>query len=143
MMKTFTAGGFPNASASTRKLNQHLFAPSVGAESAPAKKRLRQNSEPKLNATEKEFERVLADRFSDCFRTTQAVTFRLGNGVRYTPDFVLFSPIGGTVDAYEVKGYMRDDAAVKLKVAAALYPFIVWRLVWKEDGRWQEQVVLS
>lgn len=48
----------------------------------------------------------------------------------YFPDFKV-AALDGTVEYHEVKGFMRDDAGVKLKVAAALYPlhrFYVVRL---------------
>jgi len=44
--------------------------------------------------------------------------------------------------AYEVKGFMRDDAAVKLKVAASLYPWIKFHLVTRKKGEWIIQEVL-
>ncbi len=52
---------------------------------------------------------------------------RLAGRTWYTPDFfVLLSP---RFIAIEVKGFMRDDAAVKLKVAAETYPCFRWLLV--------------
>ena len=82
----------------------------------------------------------------------QAVTLEIANGCRYTPDFVTVETVmlrdeGGNwrhsrqLSAYECKGFMRDDAAVKLKVAAALYPWIAFHLVTRRKGEWRiEQV---
>lgn len=52
----------------------------------------------------------------------EAVTLKLANGCRYTPDFWAISSKGVTV-YYEIKarGMIWDDAIVKLKVAAAKY----------------------
>jgi hypothetical protein len=69
----------------------------------------------------------------------QAITLRIANGSRFTPDIVTVSPAGITseqgseVAAYEVKGFARDDAIVKLKVAASLYPWIQFVLVTAGD----------
>ena len=84
---------------------------------------------------------------------TQAITLKIANGCRYTPDFVLTGgapndPLtppcwwGTLLRAYEVKGFMRDDAAVKLKVAASLYPWIAFHLVTRKKGVWQITPVL-
>lgn len=51
-------------------------------------------------------------------------TFKLADDTRYTPDFcVLLS--NGELEAHEVKGHrriFRDDAKVKIKVAANIFP---------------------
>ena len=78
----------------------------------------------------------------------QSVTLKLANGVRYTPDFIViqapvFEPdVKTCLIAYEVKGFMRDDAAVKLKVAASAYPWIAFNLVVRKKGKWQITPVL-
>jgi hypothetical protein len=122
----------------------------------PVKKRLRQNATG-LNKTEAAFLATLkAGGIAEASDGTdvlppQSITLRIGNGVRYTPDFftVGHEPIedaagnAQTLRAYEVKGFMRDDAAVKLKVAASLYPWIKFHLVSKrKGGGWDVQEVL-
>ena len=52
----------------------------------------------------------------------QGLTLKLATDCRYTPDFVE-QLADGTLDVIEVKGHWRDDAKVKLRVAAQLYPF--------------------
>lgn len=47
---------------------------------------------------------------------------RLANRTWYTPDFLVVLA-DGTVQWHEVKGFMEDDAAVKLKVTSRLF----WR----------------
>lgn len=82
----------------------------------------------------------------------EGITLKLGNGVRYTPDFTAWSEEDpsparmGWLQCYEVKGFMRDDAAVKIKVAAALFPFFRFYLVKqktkKQGGGWSIERVL-
>ncbi len=50
----------------------------------------------------------------------------------------------GVLEMREVKGFMRDDAAVKLKVAAATYPFrfVLVRVRPKNrGGGWDEKIL--
>lgn len=51
-------------------------------------------------------------------------TFRLGNDLRYTPDFVIQKP-NGALEVEEVKGFWRDDARAKVRMFVELYPFPV------------------
>ena len=62
------------------------------------------------------------------------IKFRLAKATFYTPDFLVI-----TCDAFEiheVKGYMRDDAAVKLKTAAEMFPWFRWYLIRWEKTYW-------
>ncbi len=114
----------------------------------PAKKagtRIRQNSAG-LNKTEQAFFDYLKAREDPgVLRTVlppQSVTLRIANGCRYTPDFVVVYHVqhdegngyAQELVAYEVKGFMRDDAAVKIKVAATAFPWITFHLVTKLPG---------
>lgn len=105
-------------------------------------KRLRQSSKPLMNKLETElFHFLKANYPEDSVIVPQGIRFRLGNGIWYKPDFVIFA---GMVWAYEVKGPRAFRGGFEnLKVAAGLYPMIRWRLVWKDqNGIWQEQKVL-
>jgi hypothetical protein len=52
-----------------------------------------------------------------------AVTLKIGEDCRYTPDFfVVYAD--GSVGFDEVKGFWREDAKVKLRAAAKQYPFL-------------------
>jgi len=62
----------------------------------------------------------------------EPIKFRLAGKTFYTPDFMVVLT-DMTVEFHEVKGFMRDDAAVKLKVVAEHFPF-VFRLVTKAKG---------
>lgn len=96
------------------------------------KKRLRQDTKGP-NKTEAAFYAWLEAATSDQV-FPHAITFLLANGVRYTPDAIRFTKEGRVV-AYEVKGHMRDDAAVKIKVAASRFPKIIFRLATKKRKR--------
>lgn len=90
---------------------------------------MRQKRGSKLNKTEAAFEAYLRGFYNADKIGVQDITLHLGNGVRYTPDFHI---AGHTY--YEVKGYMRDDAAVKLKVAAAKFDFFEFFLVFRDKA---------
>jgi hypothetical protein len=79
----------------------------------------------------------------------ESVKLRIGpNGARcdYTPDFMVWSN-DGHIEFHEVKGrksgggyWAEDDAKVKIKAAAELYPFkfiIVWPRLKSEGGGWE------
>ena len=51
----------------------------------------------------------------------EALTLRLAKKTTYTPDFYTLLPDGRVV-LHEVKGFWRDDARVKIKVAAQTFP---------------------
>jgi hypothetical protein len=52
----------------------------------------------------------------------EGIKFRLADNTFYSPDFVVMLN-SGEIEAHEVKGFWTDDARVKIKVAAAQYPF--------------------
>lgn len=52
----------------------------------------------------------------------EAITLKLADDTRYTPDLFVLMP-DGSARFEEVKGFLRDDALVKIKVAAAQFPF--------------------
>jgi hypothetical protein len=65
----------------------------------------------------------------------EGVKFRLADGCFYTPDFLVMLA-GGALEAHEVKGFWTDDARVKIKVAAEMYPlrFVAVKAVAKKNG---------
>ena len=72
----------------------------------------------------------------------QAVTILLANNCRYTPDMMIVEP--GRLEAYETKGGLfRDDAKVKIKIAASIWPQITFWLVWRKSGVWHRQRILA
>lgn len=126
------------------------------------KNRLRQDTKG-MNKLEAEFHEFLLREFGDvnlgAVVTAQAFTLLLANGLRYTPDFVVMNPccyrVAGdrTKDqrayrmlAFETKGFMRDDAGAKIKMAARVYPWMTFTLVSKRSkkngGGWDMQEIL-
>ena len=86
-----------------------------------------------MNKTEEAFSRVL-----EGWKATGQILrwdfepekLRLADRTFYTPDFRVIDR-DSVVAFYEVKGFMRDDAAVKIKVAAEQhpYPFMLVKMV--------------
>lgn len=109
-------------------------------------KRIRQSSKPLLNKLEEEYQRILIDKspYANPKVYPQAIRFRLANGAWYKPDLVSWNY--GNMRCFEVKGPKgmkgQPKGLMTLKVAAAQYPEVDWYLVWKENGQWQEQLVL-
>lgn len=109
------------------------------------KKRIRQSSKPLLNKLESEFlEKIRTDDPKSVIYQ-QAMRFRLGNGIWYKPDFLVFRNIPGLRPwAVEVKGPKSWRGGFEnLKVAAGLYKDFRWVLTWKENGEWKDQEVLA
>jgi len=52
----------------------------------------------------------------------EGLKLRLADNTFYTPDFAVM-PADGFLELHEVKGFWQDDARVKIKVAAEMYPF--------------------
>ncbi|NIF51424.1 DUF1064 domain-containing protein [Burkholderia sp. Ax-1724] len=52
----------------------------------------------------------------------------------YTPDFAVWT--GGALELHEVKGFWTDDARVKIKVAAAAFPWARFVAVRRVKGEW-------
>ena len=65
----------------------------------------------------------------------EAVTLKLADDTRYTPDFMVLLA-NGELEAHEVKGFWRDDARVKIKVAARLFPFRFIAVSMPKGGIW-------
>lgn len=52
----------------------------------------------------------------------EAIKLRLADNTYYIPDFLVLTR-AGMLEVHETKGFMRDDANVKIKVAAETFPF--------------------
>ena len=69
----------------------------------------------------------------------EAIKFRLADRTYYTPDFVVIAA-DGTIEIHEVKGFWEDDARVKIKVFAEMYPeFHVKAAIYK-NKTWNTEV---
>ena len=67
----------------------------------------------------------------------EGMTLKLADDCRYTPDFTVMRA-DGAMECHEVKGFWRDDARVKIRVAASLYPFR-FVAVTKTKGGWDTE----
>ena len=129
-----------------RRRNPHLFG-QVEVQAPTPRTRLRQSSKPLMNKLEQEWFDIVKRQHPNLpSPRPQAKTYRIGNGVRFTPDVTASiwpSDEGARETAWEVKGRRAwDDAIVKLKIAATTLPEVRWILVWKENGEWKEQIIL-
>lgn len=52
----------------------------------------------------------------------EGLKLRLADNTFFTPDFAVMLS-NGEMQCHEIKGFWTDDARVKIKVAAELYPF--------------------
>ena len=70
----------------------------------------------------------------------EGVKFRLAAGTFYTPDFLVMRS-DGLLEVHEVKGHWEDDARVKVKVAARLFPVFSFFGVTREGrkGAWKHE----
>lgn len=86
-----------------------------------------------MNKTEARYAKLLDDRLHAgeiLWYKFEGVKLRLADNTFYSPDFFVMLA-DGTLEVHEVKGFMTDDAAVKVKVAAAMYPFQFIVVRWK------------
>lgn len=80
-----------------------------------------------MNKTEAEYDKylMLLMRAGEvAWYRFESMTFKLAFDTRYTPDFIVMLA-NGQLEAHEVKGSKRifeDDAKVKVKVAAEMFP---------------------
>lgn len=99
----------------------------------------RKISEAGMNQTEAAFSLLLEEaRQADeiqCWRF-EAVTLTVAPNTRYKPDFLAVLP-GGHWQFFEIKGYLRDDAAVKFKTAAEKYPELSFMMIRRKKGQWE------
>ncbi len=68
----------------------------------------------------------------------EAVTFKLAPDLRYTPDFLVMLP-DGTLECHETKGFFAEHNKVKVKAAAAMFPFrfvLIQQKAKKDGGGW-------
>jgi len=109
--------------------------PAGGKERMQALGRLKQGQQ---NKTELSYEQHLEWRKhigEVAWYKFEGVKLRLADATFYTCDYFVMLT-NGELEAHEVKGFWTDDARVKIKVAAELYPFrfIAVKVKAKKDG---------
>lgn len=97
------------------------------------------------NKTELAYEEVLKALQRDgqiAWFKFEGVKLRLADNTFYTPDYAVMLT-NGQMEMHEVKGFWQDDARVKVKVAAELFPFrflAVRPKPKKDGGGWNVEV---
>ena len=90
----------------------------------------------RMNKTEAAYAELLAARVH-CGEIVEfkfeSLKLRLADRTWYTPDFAIVLPDGAR-EIHEVKGHWTDDARVKIKVAAELYPHYLFIAVQRVKG---------
>lgn len=115
----------------------HLHPP--GIDPAPLIETLPDTDEAELNKTERAFlEKLRGDGYA--WIGIQSFKLKLADNTTYTPDFWSFRH-GERMIAWEVKGFWRDDARVKIKVAAHQYRFFDFIAVQRKGGQWTEEKI--
>lgn len=98
-----------------------------------------------LNKTEQAYHDHLAQRQHAgevAWFKFEGIKFRLADNTFYTPDFAVMLA-DGRMQIHETKGFWTDDARVKIKVAAELYPFefiAIKKKAKKDGGGWQMEL---
>ena len=94
--------------------------------------------EPTMNKTEARYATLLGDLDGVVQVRFEAIRLRLGHRLHYTPDFWVLRA-DGTQELHEVKGgFVREDAVVKFKAAAAMWgrAYRFYLAQWK-GGEWR------
>jgi len=97
--------------------------------------------EEALNKTERAYLNILRARFPYQPIMIQAITLRLAHATKYTPDFAYTLPTGALVFVETKGSFVRDDAIVKLKTAASMFPQFTFIKAQYKKGQWKETVM--
>jgi hypothetical protein len=139
---------YPNASESFLRAN----CPDAGGEASGAKLERPARHEPKpmtitpttdeakLNKTERTYLAYLRGTNSGAWIGVQNITLKLADDTRFTPDFSVVNH-DGEMRLIDVKGFQREDALIKIKVAARLFPFCRFVIVKRDGSGWNHQDV--
>lgn len=130
---------FPNASPDFIRRNAESLVPEVSSICAPAIRMEPTSPEAKLNKLEREYLawlKTLGDRWIG----TQCITLQIGFDCRFTPDFWALDE-RGRLRAIDVKGFQREDALIKIRVAARMYPWVHFVIAKKNRKVWEHTEV--
>lgn len=104
---------------------------------------MEQSDASRRNKTEQAFWemqliRKRAGETHDCL--WEPFNLRLADNTFYKPDCVVIGN-DGRITVYEVKGFWRDDARVKIKVAARQHYYLKFVAVSRKRGEWKYEVI--
>lgn len=92
-----------------------------------------------MNSTERAYELHLIAQLAageiDDYRY-EPIKLRLADRTYYTPDFMVQRP-DGTLEFHEVKGFWRDDARVKIKIAGQMFPEFRFIAAVRQGNGWK------
>lgn len=117
-----------------KKLPPLITAVSMLAEIAPS------TDEQKLNRTERAYLAYLRARGLSWIGV-QNITLKLADDCRLTCDFCYINSEGRLTLVDTKGGFWREDAKIKIKVAARQFPFITFIVAHKEKTQWREEVI--
>lgn len=136
--------------------NQDLITPQQAVAPAPQDKETLLRSvalgirpttdEANLNKTEARYLDWLRTQ-SDYWIGVQSITLKLGHDCRYTPDFWALDAQGlRAIDTKATrsdsgKPLVQEDAMIKIRIAARLFPFVRFVIAWREGEVWQHKEV--
>lgn len=121
-----------------------VYAAYLARQRATTPEDMRETAAPKVDRYRSKSERAYAQRL-DALRHDglvlrwdyEPLKLRLAATCYYSPDFlVIFAANPDNIELHEVKGFWRDDARVKIKVAAAQFPYFQFRAVRYTRGAW-------
>lgn len=101
--------------------------------------------EKQMNKTEETFAALLekAQADGEILRWEfEPVSLRVGPNTRYNPDFLIVLKPDRHWQLVEIKGHLRDDAAVKFKDCAEKYPEFSFLMIKKKKGKPREWEVI-
>jgi hypothetical protein len=91
-----------------------------------------------MNGTERAYANLLEQRvYSGVILSWRYEPFRMRLAdwkCTYTPDFLVVHE--DRFEIVEVKGFRRDDAMSKFRMAASIYPWFIWRMVGFKKKEW-------
>lgn len=94
--------------------------------------------EEKLNKTERAFLATLRAG-NPTWLGIQNVTLKLAFDCRFTPDFATIKD--GAITFFDVKGWQREDALIKMKMAARLFTWAQFVIVKKDKLGWKYSII--
>jgi hypothetical protein len=107
----------------------------------PARAKKRRHSGEGMNSLEARYAVEVLDPAKDSGEVEawffESFRLKLAPKTFYTPDFMVIKKDGSIVFA-EVKGFLREDAAVKFKWARETYPFFGFEMWGRRSGAWYE-----
>lgn len=100
--------------------------------------RARQHTPGRMNKTESAYAQTVLDPRLAAGEIVaywfESHKLRLADNTWYTPDFMVQLE-SGEIEYHEIKGHWEDDARVKIKVVASLYPFR-FVAIQRKKGEW-------